>query len=262
MRLEHQITHPRLLRRATSDRERPAGADRPSTKAASGSRFVGATVLDEDQRAQIARELRERRIGDEVGRQIFIGALEYQLCAFGSQLKSQVPRDEPREPDDPLERALRGVLTAARRLAGLLRELPGGARAELTRGLGGEKPAAQDGEARRLAELGVEVERLAEAGGAAAETQAARPQPEIPAELLARLAKAYAECFEKTPTADPEGAFQTTLGVVAEVTGIRLAPTPALLARALGDGTAVADLQGGKRPNSKGRRTRSSRGAT
>lgn len=262
MRLEHQITHPRLLRKAASDGERTAKPGRRSDKATSGSRFVGATALDEGQRVRIAHALRERRIGDEVGRQIFIGALEYQLCAFGAQLGRQEPQGPGRGADDPLERALRGVLAAARRLAELLRGLPEAARSELSGGLAREHADTRARADRRLTELAGEVERLAEAGGTAAETQAARSQPAPPAELLARLAKAYAECFEQAPTAEPEGPFQTTLDVVAEITGLVLAPKPALLARALGDGTAVAELQGRNRPKASTRRPRSGGGAT
>ncbi len=82
MRLEHdQSTHPRLLRKPAlgevSATTRITAEKKP--KKPKGSRFVGATHLDDDQKVLICKALKKGKIGDEIGRQIFIGALEYQI---------------------------------------------------------------------------------------------------------------------------------------------------------------------------------------
>lgn len=231
MRLEQQITHPRLLRK-------PIRGDGPSTAGLRGevdadkaSRFVDATLLDQPRRAAIIQALGERQIGDELGREIFIGAVEYQLTAYAHDLGPKASADP-----DP---GLRAAAAQAQGIAVLLGRLPEAARRLLAERLMSQDAPRLDAGQDLLCELGCEINHLAQACRLAAES----PPPASGTELglIRQLARAFAACFEETATAAADGGFATALRVLAEKTGLAIPHAPALLSRALSSPAAEAD---------------------
>lgn len=253
MRLEQdQSTHPRLLHKP-GPREAPAtGGTKVEVKAKKpkGSRFIGPAQLDEERRSHICESLEKKKIGDEIGRQIFIGAVEYQISAFAKQLERSAeaelePEPEP-EPTPPglstaVEETLQAIVGNAAGLSSLLRALPEEAKARVT-----ETLAAQDGldhgyDGRYLCELGLEIDRLGRACIAAASAPAPRkpesrptPASAVSCELVAKLAEVFSDCFEMEPTADEDGDFYAALKILGEVTGLAIAPGPEILEQVFG----------------------------
>lgn len=264
MRLDHHAnTYPRLLRKtalgdvpATSPNPRtkttqtskvtakPAGPEKPkqprTTKTApeqGGSRFVGATHLDDAQKVRIGTALESRGIGDEIGRQILIGALEYQLSAFAGQLqrRGETPRQPSPLRDDAAHQALQTLGEQTQLLANRLRKLPDRSRVGLTRALAEEDRLGHSYDDRYLCELACEIERL-EHACARASAPEVETQPKVGTEdpassraLVAKLASVFAECFEQEPTAEPGGPFQTLLAVLDKETGFVIAHDPGVL---------------------------------
>jgi hypothetical protein len=242
---QEQITHPRLLR--TSDLgEGPADKEvktEKKAKKAAGSRFVGPELLNEGQRVQIGKALKAKKIGDEMGREIFICALEYQMGSFASLVQRRVEqKSEPETgaPDPAMRKALRDIVENAGSLSRLLRTLPDEALDRVTEMLGREAGLWRGYDGRYLGELGLEIDRLERACIAAGgEPEPPEPEPEpgvdsaISHELITKLGEIFSDCFEMKPTAEEGGPFCTTLEVLAEVTGLVIEREPAFLARVL-----------------------------
>lgn len=240
MRLEHdQSTHPRLLRKPAlgevSATTHITAEKKP--KKPKGSRFVGATHLDDDQKVRICQALKKEEIGDETGRQIFIGALEYQISAFAHQLEHQVETEpETSGLSSTVEKTLQAIVEKARVLSGLLRELPDGAKASLTTSLTARDERGRGYDERYLCELGCEVDRLKRACGATVATALPKeiaPDPNTSLGFVSKLAGIFAECFEQEPTAAADGPFRTCLEVLEEVTGFVIGHEPDFLARVM-----------------------------
>ena len=122
MRLEHQITHPRLLRKPARGDRATGGGLVGEVDGRKTSRFVDATLLDQERKAAIIQALAERQIGDEVGREIFVGAVEYQLTAFAHHLGRAATGSAKRD------RALGAVADQVQAFSALLAHLPEGLR--------------------------------------------------------------------------------------------------------------------------------------
>jgi hypothetical protein len=244
---QEQITHPRLLR--TSDfgggpADKEIKVDKKTEKAA-GSRFVGPELLDEGQRVRIGKALKAKKIGDEMGREIFICALEYQIGSFASLVPLRVEKKSEPEagaPDPTMRKALREIVENAANLSRLLRALPDEALDRVTEMLGHEAGLWRGYDGRYLGELGLEIDRLERAciaAGGEPEPEPPEPEPEPSAdpaasrELITKLGEIFTDCFEMKPTAEEGGPFCTTLEVLAEVTGLAIEREPAFLARVL-----------------------------
>ncbi len=240
MRLEHETnTHPRLLRNsALGDESSPSkGKKQADRRKAQGTRFVGATHLDERQKAEISRELTERCIGDEMGRQIFVCALEYQLTVFGPQLEKRTePDPEALERQALIAQSLRDIAEKARTLASLLRALPEPLQGKLCQTLCAQDSLRRTYDERYLCELGCEIDRMERATSTAADDvqlEAVRDDPAPSREFVTKLAQIYAECFEAEPTADADGGFGFALETLGEVTGLVIGHEPGFLAEIL-----------------------------
>lgn len=225
MRLEQQITHPRLLRK-------PVRADGSATRAdahgaTGGSRFLDATLLDQERKLAILKALKAQRIGDTMGREIFVAAVEYQLTAFGHQLA----REPAARPDPSLGLALHAAAERARDFETLLDGLPGPAQDALVARLATQDQTNQEEAQSSLGELRCEIAHLGRACRSAAAAAPAWSPTEI--DLVSQLARAFDACFELAPTAAPDGVFATTLRVLAEETGLAIPDAPELLAQAL-----------------------------
>jgi len=203
-----------------------------------GSRFVEATHLDQERKQRISRALAEERIGDDMGRTIFIGALEYQLSAFGRRLVRRdalPPKPAESSEDSTQTLALQAIAGQARTLVGLLQALPETSMADLTGALADQDRLSRGYDERYLRDLAAELERLGLACGAAGTAPVLEPEP--PAEdptpsrpFVAKLAKIFEECFEMKPTAEADGPFRATLAMLEEITGLVIGHEPNFLA--------------------------------
>jgi hypothetical protein len=240
MRLEDEInTHPRLLRKLALDKGDGAAKAKRKTRRseAEDTRFIGATHLDERQKTEISRALEKRRVGDEMGRQIFVVALEYQLTVFGAQLEQRSQTGpEAVEVQARTAEALQGISAQARLLAPLLRQLPEQLKGKLMEAATAQDARGRTYDDRYLCELGCEIDRLEQAAAAAAEAVQPEPvryDPSPSRPFVAKLAKVYAECFEEKPTADADGGFAFALETVETVTGLVIGHELAFLAEIL-----------------------------
>jgi hypothetical protein len=240
MRLEHETnTHPRLLRKSASgEPDAKSGSKKQADRGqAQGTRFVGATHLDDQRKSAISRALKEQEIGDEIGRQIFVCAVEYQLTVHGPQLGSRSPPNpEALEREAELTAAVMTIAETAGAMLSLLRALPESSRSRLSETLTAQDTLRRTYDDRYLCELGNEMGRLQRAAAAAAEAVQLEEIPDDPApsrDFVTNLVKAYAECFEQRPTAAADGGFSFALQTLGEVTGLVIGYEPAFLAEIL-----------------------------
>lgn len=242
MRLDQDhSTHPRLLGNSAL-REVSAATDtkvEEKAKEQKGSRFVGPTQLGSEQRSRICEVLKQKKIGDEIGRQIFVGAVEYQISAFAGRLEAGgAPDPETRSRDPALDGTLQAIAEKAGILSALLRELSDSDGDRVIRTLTTQDSLGRSYDERYLCELGCEIDRLERACSAAvgdSEPQESETIPDSTAgpELVAKLAGIFSECFEMEPTAEENGAFRASLRALGEVTGLVIGEEPALLAQVL-----------------------------
>jgi hypothetical protein len=242
MRLEHdQSTHPRLLRKPVlgevSAKTRIATEKKP--KNSKRSRFVDATHLDDDQKARFCGALEKHKIGDELGRQIFLGAVEYQISTFAHQLEHRVEtKPESGGLSPAMGKTLQAIAEKARVLSGLLREMPTDAKATLTTSLTDQDGRGRGYDERYLCELGCEIDRLERACTAIGHDSVPEktgPDPAQSSDFVAKLAEVFSECFEMQPSAEADGPFRAALRTLCDVTGLVIGTDPEFLARVLAD---------------------------
>jgi hypothetical protein len=204
------------------------GSAAPATQR---SRFVGPAHLDGARKAEIAAALEAHGIGDEVGRQIFIGALEYQLSAFGAELGRRGARPAGPVAQDSPDPALLAIREQTRALADGLRVLNARSRRGLLEALTDQDRLGRGYDERYLSQLSCELERLDQACAAASDSVEVAPaQDPTPSRgLVAKLAAVYAECFEEEPTAETGGRFQKLLEILNEETGLVIGHDAAFL---------------------------------
>jgi hypothetical protein len=263
MRLEpNPNTHPRLLRKAALPEElaiehkakagqkrgsakAPASLKSPGTASAApgqgsrDSRFIDPVHLDEHQKSEICKALKRKQVGDEMGRQIFVAAVEYQLSAFSDQLVRgdiPAPAHAPAPRDRALEQILLAVEEQARMLSDLLLQIPQPSRPALVRVLTAQDERGRAYDEHYLSELVCEIDRLRNACGtmtAVTETPQPGPDPESSRGFVHQLAGVFSECFEQTPTAAEDGPFRACLMVLEEYTGLLIGHEPGFIARAI-----------------------------
>jgi len=203
------------------------------------SATAAATHLDEKQKLGIEKELKRRRIGDEMGRQIFIAALEYQISNFAGQLmRSDAPRDEPapRPRDRALEQILIAVEEQARLLSELLLQVPKPSMPELARVLTAQDERGRNYDEGYFCELGSEIDRLRRACNAMTDIEKpidTGPDPESSGAFVRKLAGIFSECFEQEPTAAADGPFRSCLEVLDQMTDYVIGHDPEFLSRML-----------------------------
>lgn len=244
MRVEQNQTKNRRLLRRRALGEVSATTHVSTEKRAKkrkGSRFVGPARLGDDQKLQLFEALEKNRVGDEMGRQIFVGAVEYQISAFAHRLEHFVaPESEPPGLDAAQEQTLRTIAEKARILSGLLRELPDSAKTQIIQGLATADELARGYDERYLQALEYEIGRLERAcivalgePKPANSGQEPGPDPAVTREIVAKLAEIFSECFEMQPTADENGPFRASLRVIGKITGLTIGHEPEFLAQVL-----------------------------
>lgn len=215
------------------------GVRQPSHDAAPGS-FIDLAPLTEEQKAAMAKALFKHKVGDAESCMLFVRAMEYELHTYREAAAEEAEAAALHQPAPPQPAAafaadspeLAVIAHAARELAALLEALPYEAQHGLLDNLETQDPMQRGYDQRYLQQMQIESLRLAAACGetaqaaapAAAEThEAARHQAAESAasqHFAASLVHMFEECFERAPTADPEGDFAKALGVISEGTGV------------------------------------------
>ncbi len=195
----------------------PDGATRTplrtdSAEAKPHKHFVEPYPYTPAQRAAITKALAKSRLGDATARDIFIGAIAYDLAAFAAALAQQPapdaaaggtaasePATEPAAAATP-----RGALTViadhARVLADALTGLDADRRTELADHLSATDPLGRAYGASSLDALGAEIGRLATLAGAA---DAAQAGPGVTATAAPAAAPAPMRAIVEPPGATP-----------------------------------------------------------
>jgi hypothetical protein len=213
-------------------------------------RFDDTGRLTEQRTDTIVKALVKQKIGDRASCSLFVRAMEYQLTDYRHALAAEtapalaatVPR-----PAVPAAQAteLAALARAAHELAGLLEALPDELAPGLLQHLEAQDEMRRGYDQRYLDQLRIEALRLAAAcGGEAVPPEMVAPSvtPQAPAvsaaavEFVSSLGGMYEECFEKPPTAAPDGAFARALGVLSDGISIEIPNDAATLELALGAG--------------------------
>lgn len=252
MRLEENITNPRLLRKRQAKPAVPGSASvqsepRPDPESASPpepklaavpvSHFVTPTHLDDSKKKALLKRLKRAKVGDETGRQIFVAALEYQLTELANDVAGHHARLAAAEPD-PAADALTRLDAAIAQLVDLIENLPDEARARLAGFLEDRDPYKRGYGPGWFEALSAEFGRLRDAvehAGADGDEPCINHDLDsaISVAFLARLSGVFDECFDASPDASPRGPFATAVKALCEVVGLKLDCHAELLTEAL-----------------------------
>lgn len=260
-------------------RQRPQPKQAVKSKAAGtsggkrpGKRFVEPVRLDGALRGAIIDTLESAGIGDASGREIFVGALGYDLAkllkvvADGSRAPRAVPsrsakaeqaRPEVTSTASAEAKALGQLADAARSLHQCLTGLNKVGRERLTAALRETDRLARDHGSEYLAAMHAELTHLSLAAAQAcrgidAVEGAAQSKPRAPAKpakssspaedamvaFVRHVARVYSQCLEQPPTPKANAPFAQVLRIIAEQSDVPLAVSPAILRQALERPTA------------------------
>jgi hypothetical protein len=254
---------------ADQQRRRKPGAK----KAPPRRHFVEPYPYTPTQREAIAKALAASGLGDATAREIFIGAIAYDLAVLAAAPAERRPPEaamsappsvaaeaQPEVAEDatapPVSAAERRVADQAQALAEALAALDPTAQTHLAHRLSATDPLRRTYSTLSLDALGAELRRLTDAVVADARLPAPA-EPPVPAEVAApapgldagqpaqanerlalkfirHAANVYEQCFDARPEPAPDAAFAKLLRAVAETTGIAIPTDAALLQRALG----------------------------
>jgi hypothetical protein len=239
-------------------RARKAGQ---APKPAPAKRFIEPYPFTEPQRQAIAAALTHIGLGDATAREIFIGAIAYDLAVLDDALARRgdtaTPAREPApataapaDPSSAADTAVTALARPAQALADALAALDADSRTRLQDALGNSDRYRRDyggayldalaGELTRLAAAAGTLSRPAATGSATAPKPRRKPRaasaPRSAADsglgFIRHAAKVFEQCFEAKPAAD--GAFTRALGSIAEITGVAIPLDAPLLRHALG----------------------------
>jgi hypothetical protein len=227
----------------------------PRERSATG--FVEPFPYSDSQRAAIIDALTQQGLGDASAREIFVGAIAYDLALLqhdGAQpmaaATSAVPPEEPErapvQPQTSPEHA--ALIETGQRFLQMLRALDEDDRTRLLDRLRQSDPFDRAHDDAYVVALGREIERTVDA------LQALQPQappapterppppaprarrPEHPAGIafIRHAASVYEQCFETRPPLKAGGPFAQVLAVIAKATGIAIPTTARALKEALG----------------------------
>ncbi|MGD8208052.1 MAG: hypothetical protein PVH47_08240 [Thiohalocapsa sp.] len=255
-----------------------APAPSPSGTAHSKKRFIEPFRYDEGQREAIGTALAAEGLADETSREIFVGAIAYDLAvlreaaadvAGAEQATAAQPREPSRvKPDDrPAAQTPAAIPEAlarsAREVAASLGALTDEQRRALCVALSESDPLGREYGGTFLGAIGRELEhiagtaeRLASAREATASENSregrrrplrkpaiAEPSP-VALAFIAHAGNVYLQCFDASPSADPQGSFARVLSAIAKTTGIAIPVDSSALERALQRGPDGAPRAG------------------
>ena len=220
----------------------------PANTAEDNGRFADTGRLTEQSTDAMVKALLKLKVGDRASCSLFVRAMEYQLRdflrTFASERQAPAPPAAPQATDHgPANAELSAIARAARELAALLDALPNELKPRVLQNLEARDALQRGYDTRYLDQLRIEALRLDDAcGGEVTQTEPlteaahAERRPVSPATLdfVALLGSMFEECFEKPPTAAPDGPFARALGVIGEGIGVQLPTDPATLEVALG----------------------------
>ncbi len=259
-----------------------AGGGKPASKAGgkrAGRRFVAPVRLDGAAREAIMATLDAAGIGDASGREIFVGALGYDLANLLQALGtgSRVGRSAATEVQAAA--AAEGPGTAASASAGAATDTKAiGALADAARSLQQRLSALDDGGRKRLASALTRTDRLARdhgpgylsaldaelmhlvtaaneackttgparAGDASKSRRRSTPVKRPPAAEAATLAfvrqvaRVYSQCLDQPPTAVADAPFARVLQIIADQAEVPLTLTPTVLRQGLADASETS----------------------
>jgi hypothetical protein len=243
----------------------PRGRAQGPGKAAAGRQrkhFVAPYPYTDNQRKAIDDALAARGLGDATAREIFIGAIAYDLAVLEAALTEQTAPPEPPPAEAAAPKTTPAVTDAERELAThagacaeALAALDADARQRLLTARAARDPLCRGYGAAYLDALAGELASLA---ALLTETSPGRPepQPEVPEAptvtpppaaaapgtspddsalaFIRHAASVYEQCFDARPAGDPDGPFAQALAAVTDATGIAIPTDAGLLRQALG----------------------------
>jgi len=249
-----------------------AKPDAKASEAADGrsaKRFVEPFQFDDAQRAAIIETLAGDGVGDDTAREIFVGAIAYDLAVLKAAAEKPAPEPKQETPDSsaaPAEPAPKPALVppvpsvhplagAARALAVEIGGLSEQDRQRLGEALRTSDPFGRPHDASYLTAVLAEIQRIAEAaeriapsppetapapGPAEKKPVLVRARPKPPSEpsaaaiaFIRHAASVYEQCFDAAPTAKASDPFAHVLAAIAKATGIPLPRQAQVLRQAL-----------------------------
>lgn len=212
------------------------------------SPFVAPYRFDNSKRKELLKTLKQRDIGDDPSRNLFIAALEYEIGAFRRATLDAEPNSTPEGPSaaplpetQPASEELARLHAAVQNLIQALQQASGPSGKALLDELGRNDAFRRRYEPEYLKALDAELTKLL----SVCEPLAALPA--LPSEdhaktarvletsrrLAAMLAHTYSECFEAQPTASEEGPFHHVVNAIIALTGIEARADSEILRSAL-----------------------------
>lgn len=235
MRIENSTRATRLLRVREFTGKKAATRSEKTTGDSAKSRFVAPYYFSEDDHAAIAKLLDRAGLSDQEGRKLFVTAVEYEVGAYRRILQEE-PAPQPVPESKPRTKAEIELITlgrSAEHLGALLGQTHTTARRALGKLLGASDPFGREHGERYFAQLGIELERIAEACNpdvAEPETPDAAPVSEAARKLVKQLVRIYNECLDvKFDANDPE-VFVQILCIVRDSAEINLPCNSGLIA--------------------------------
>lgn len=160
--------------------------------------FMKPHFFDQDQRQTLDQFIDKLKISDQESRDLFIRALEYELAEYEEYEEEEA--EGASTPAPKTDSALQAAGSAANELLSALGALSAGKRDRVTKRISADDTFSRNHDERYLSALEIEICRLSRA--CETEKSKARPADLSPLDqkLIAMMAEAYEECFEKSPS--------------------------------------------------------------
>ncbi|MET0084713.1 MAG: hypothetical protein ABW079_17060 [Sedimenticola sp.] len=188
--------------------------------------------LAQEQREALEKLINDLAIGDRESRELFIRALEYELAEY-EELEEEAEEAASAPHSTAGDSSVNGLVSAVDNLLTALGDLAPARRESLTRQLSTDDTFARDHDARYLSALEVELSRL----GSACK-RLARPAKQVrisepDQKLIAMMAEAYEECFEKLPSGRKGQPFYKLVSGVVKTCNLKTPSDEASLERVI-----------------------------
>ncbi len=231
MRTENHPRPSRLLRVREFTEQVSKKADKSSTTNSRKSRFVAPYYFSDEDQAAIRDILAAQGIGDPEGVQLFITAAEYEVGSLRPALLEESAPSSSAPHPNRLSKAdieLVQLGQSAAQLHALLQSTHKTARKRLVEALTASDPFGREYGHNYLAQLELELERIAQTcAQAEIQEEQAEPVPPPPSpratKLIQQLARIYQECLDVPPNGEGEGPFCQVLCIIRTSADISIA---------------------------------------